>query len=55
MEKLELACEHFERALCFNPYDANALYNLRDTYEELHNHVGAKECEKRLNELGIKD
>lgn len=55
MEKFDLACEHFERALCFNPYDANALYNLRDTYEELHNHVGAKECENRLKELGIKN
>ena len=55
MEKLDLASEHFETALSFNPYDANALYNLRDTYEELHNHVGAKECEKRLSELGIKN
>ena len=55
MDKYDLACEHFEQALCRNPYDANALYNLRDTYEELHNHVGAKECEKRLSELGIKN
>ena len=55
MEKYELASEHFEQALCFNPYDANALYNLRDTYQELHNQVGARECEKRLNELGIKN
>ena len=53
LEEYELACEHFEQALCKNPYDANALYNLRDTYEELHNNAGAKECEKRLKELGI--
>ena len=53
MEKFELASEHFEQALCRNPYDANALYNLRDTYEALHNHVGARECEKRMKEMGI--
>lgn len=51
MEKYDLASEHFEQALCRNPYDANALYNLRDTYIELHNHVGAGECDKRLKEL----
>ena len=55
MEKFDLACEHFEQALSLNPYDANALYNLRDTYTELHNHLGAKECDKRLRELGIKN
>jgi len=55
MEQYELAGEHFEQALCFNPYDSNALYNLRDTYTELHNHRGANECEKRLKELGIKN
>lgn len=53
MEKYDLASEHFEQALCKNPYDENALYNLRDTYIELHNHAGARECEKRLKELGI--
>ena len=52
MEEYALASEHFEQALCHNPYDANALYNLRDTYQELHNQVGARECEKRLKELG---
>ncbi len=51
MEKYELASENFEQALCYNPYDVNALYNLRDTYQELHNQVGARECEKRLKEL----
>ena len=51
LEKFDLASEHFEQALCNNPYDANALYNLRDTYQELHNQVGARECDKRLKEL----
>ena len=51
MEKYDLASEHFEQALCLNPYDVNALYNLRDTYTELHNQVGARECDKRLKEL----
>ena len=35
MEQYSLAAEHFEQALCNNPYDENALYNLRDTYKEL--------------------
>ena len=54
MEQYSLAADHFEQALCHNPYDANALYNLRDTYQELHNQAGARECEKRLRELGVK-
>lgn len=54
MEKYDLACEHFEQALCRNPYDTNALYNLRDTYHELNNKIGERECDKRLKELGIK-
>ena len=53
LEEYELTSEHFEQALCKNPYDANALYNLKDTYEELHNNAGAKDCEQRLKELGI--
>lgn len=55
MEQYSLASDHFEQALCRNPYDANALYNLRDTYQELHNQAGARECEKRLKELRVKD
>ena len=55
LEQYTLASEHFEQALCNNPYDANALYNLRDTYQELHNQVGARECEKRMKELGIRN
>lgn len=51
MEEYNLASENFEQALCINPYYADALYNLRDTYTELHNHTGARECDKRLKEL----
>ena len=51
MEQYEQASESFEQALCLNPYNENALYNLRDTYTELHNHTGASECDKRLKAL----
>ena len=51
MDQYELASENFEHALCINPYYIDALYNLRDTYTELHNHNGAHECDKRLKEL----
>ena len=42
------ASEAFEQALTVNPYYYDALYNLKDTYEELGNKVGMAECEKRL-------
>ncbi len=51
MEQYEQASECFEQALCLNPYSENALYNLRDTYTELHNNAGASECDKRLKAL----
>lgn len=51
LEQYELASENFEHALFINPYYTDALYNLRDTYTELHNHTGARECDKRLKEL----
>ena len=51
MEEYETASESFEQALCINPYYEQALYNLRDTYTELHNHTGAEECDKKLRAL----
>ena len=45
------ARQSLEQALCINPYYTDALYNLRDTYTELNNKIGAGECDKRLKEL----
>ena len=51
LDEYDLASENFEQALCINPYYTDALYNLRDTYTELNNKIGAGECDKRLKEL----
>ncbi len=51
LEEYETACESFETALCLNPYYSDALFNLRDTYTQLHNYTGAEECDKKLKEL----
>jgi len=45
------ACEAFEHAVTFNPYYYDALYNLRDTYEELGNSAGKKACEANMKSL----
>lgn len=45
------AAEHFELAVSINPYYEDALYNLKDTYLELDNKIGADECSKRLKNL----
>ncbi|MDR3311736.1 MAG: tetratricopeptide repeat protein [Spirochaetaceae bacterium] len=45
------ACDAFERAVCISPYYYDALFNLRDTYHELGNRIGAAECVRRLSEL----
>ncbi len=50
-EKYSEAAEHFEMAVILNPYYEDALYNLKDTYAELHNKVGQEECENRIKEL----
>ncbi|MBR1713589.1 MAG: tetratricopeptide repeat protein [Treponema sp.] len=42
--ELDLAAEAFEHALTLNPYYYDALYNLRDTYEEMGNEEGMKHC-----------
>lgn len=47
----EYASNNFEMAVMLNPYYEDALFNLRDTYSELNNKIGAKECDKRLKEL----
>ncbi len=47
------ACVAFEKAVTLFPYYYDALFNLRDTYEELGNKAGKEDCESRLK--GIKD
>ena len=46
--------EAFEQAITINPYYYNALFNLKDTYEQLGNAQGVAECAKRLNSLNGK-
>ena len=50
-EEYESAAEAFERAVSINPYYYDALYNLRDTYDELHNEAGKAVCQERLLKL----
>ena len=45
------ACEAFEHAITIDPYYYDALYNLRDTYEEMGNPMGMAECDKRMKDL----
>lgn len=48
------ASEFFEQAVYINPYYTDAIYNLMDTYTELHNKKGAQECAARIRELSGK-
>ena len=43
--------EAFERAITINPYYYDALYNLRDTYDELGNKTGKAECIRKMKAL----
>lgn len=45
------AAEAFEHAITINPYYYDALFNLRDTYDELGNKIGKQECIARMNQL----
>ena len=54
MEEYQDASEAFEMAITNSPYYYDALFNLRDTYEELGNKAGREECERRLKELDNK-
>lgn len=47
-EELDLACEAFEHAVTLNPYYYDALYNLRDTYDELGNEAGRERCAQQM-------
>lgn len=45
------AGQSFEKAVSIDPHYYDALYNLRDTYEELGNKAAAIECENRLKDI----
>jgi len=47
----DIASVAFERAVSINPYYYDALYNLRDTYEELGNKKGADICRQQMKHL----
>ncbi len=49
----ESASEAFEQALSINPYYFDALYNLRDAYIETGNSIGANECSKKMQMMGV--
>lgn len=46
-----LAAEAFENAVTLNPYYYDALYNLRDTYEELGNKAGYEVCTEKMKAI----
>lgn len=47
----DLACEAFEHAITINPYYYDALYNLRDTYDELGNEAGVAMCKQQMSQI----
>ncbi len=49
--EFSLAAEAFERAVSINPFYYDALFNLRDTYDELGNKEGKKACIEKMNEI----
>jgi len=53
LEQYEEACNCFESAITLNPFYADALFNLRDTYIQLNNKSGERAISARLKELNI--
>ncbi len=49
------AAESFEHAVTLNPYYYDALYNLKDTYEELGNRIGMDECLSKMKSISSGD
>lgn len=44
----QMAADCFEHAVSLDPHYYDAVFNLRDTYEELENRVGFQECVRLL-------
>lgn len=51
MENYDFASYAFEEAISINPFYYDAIYNLRDTYQELKNKTGVEECNRILKTL----
>lgn len=51
MENYDFASYAFEEAISINPFYYDAIYNLRDTYQELKNKAGVEECNRILKTL----
>jgi len=49
--ELDLACESFEHAVTLDSYYYDALYNLRDTYEEMGNEIGMTQCIEQMKAI----
>ena len=47
----EDACTAFEQAVTINSYYYDALFNLRDTYEELGNQAGYQQCMLQMHNI----
>lgn len=45
----------FEQAVTLNPYYYDALYNLRDTYEELGNKTGYEQCVIQMRSIQMNE
>ncbi len=48
LEDYEKASDFFEHAVVLDPNYYDAVYNLRDTYEELGNKSGVEECNRKM-------
>ncbi len=49
--EFDQASTAFESAITIDPFYYDALFNLRDTYEELGNNAGKEACENRMKTL----
>ena len=53
MSEYPLACEAFENAVTINSYYYDALFNLRDTYDELGNKAGYQMCVEQMKNIQL--
>lgn len=51
IEEFAEAADYFEHAVSLSPHYYDALFNLRDTYEQLNNKAGYEECSRKLDSL----
>ncbi len=54
-DNFEDACAAFEQAVTLNSYYYDALYNLRDTYEELGNKTGYEQCMLQMKNIQMSE